>query len=131
MDIDFLKKYMPHSEMQVIKRNLPAYTQELERVERQIKAMPRDSQIVTLPPDQIKIGMHYFGGATDIWVYALGNDDFAEAFVCLNGDAENAECGPVYIPEFLRIPIINIDLHWNSDITLKEVMEKVKGKIVG
>lgn len=118
MDMVFLEKFVPYSEMAVIRENLPDYERELERVEAQIRAMPAPHKIASLSPSQIRIGMHYFGGSTDIWIHALEKDGYAEAFVCLNGDAVNAECGPVFIPEFLGIPIINLDLHWDSNITL-------------
>lgn len=127
MDLEFLEKYIPHSEMRVIKGHPEAYRDELERVESQIRAIPALRQIAAFDAGEIRIGMHYFGGATDIWVYALeGDEGYADAFVCLNGDTENAECGSVYIPEFLDIPLMNLDLHWDSSITLKDVMEKVK-----
>lgn len=125
MDIEYLRKFVPHQEMAVIMDNPMAYMAELERVERQIRAMPQPGNL----PDknEIRIGMHYFGGATDFWVYALEPDcEYAEAFVCLNGDAWNAECGPIYIPELLPIALINLDLHWNSQTRLVDVMKRVK-----
>lgn len=125
MDIEYLRRFVPQQEMAVIMDNPMAYIAELERVERQIRAMP---QLGNLPgKDEVKIGMHYFGGATDFWVYALEVDgEYAEAFVCLNGDAWNAECGPIYIPELLPIAIMNLDLHWDSNTRLVDVMERVR-----
>lgn len=129
MDIEYLRKFVPYSEMKAIMDNIGAYESELERVECQIRAMPDPARIGRLKPKEISVGMHYFGGATDFWVYALEADgECAEAFVCLNGDAWNAECGPIYIPELLRIALINLDLHWDSSTKLSDIMKRVKGR---
>lgn len=125
MDIDYLRRFIPNQEMAVIMENIAAYRSELERVERQIRTMPLPENLPA--KDDIRIGMHYFGGATDFWVYALEADgEYAEAFVCLNGDTWNAECGPIYIPELLPIALINLDLHWDSDTRLVDIMQRVR-----
>lgn len=127
MDLDFLRKFIPHSELAVILENPEAYADELEDVEQQIRAMPTPEQLRDAELSDIKIGMHYFGGGTDFWVYALEPDgQYAEAFVCLNGDRMNAETGPIYIPELLPIALINLDLHWDSETRLTDIINRVK-----
>lgn len=127
MDIEFLKKFIPYGEMAVIKENPGAYRDGLERVERQLLSLPTPDDIRGMKLEEIRIGAHYFGGVSDWWIYAVEPDgEYGEAFVCLNGDSWNAELGPIYIPELLPISLINLDLHWKDDITLKDIMEKVK-----
>lgn len=127
MNMAFLEKFIPYSEMAVIRENLEAYADELERVERQLRSLPAADALYGKKPEEIRIWAHYFGGASDWWVYALEpNHEYAETFVCLNGDAWNAEVGPIYIPELLPVNLINLDLHWNDETTLKQVMDKVK-----
>lgn len=126
MDLEFLKKFIPYGELAIIKANPGAFKEELEKVERQLKSLPTPEDIRGKKPEDIRILAHYFGGASDWWIYALEDDEYGEAFVCLNGDSWNAECGPIYIPELLPIEMINIDLHWNDSIKLKDVMAKVK-----
>lgn len=127
MNIEFLKKFIPYSEMAVILDNIDEHRDDLERLESQIRAVPTLEGLRGIPEDEIRVKMHYFGGSTDIWVFALDpSHQYGEAFVCLNGDSWNAETGPIYFGEILPIPLFNLDLHWNSDTRLKEVIDKVK-----
>lgn len=127
MDMEFLKKFIPYSEMAVIRENPEAYASEFERVERQLRSLPAPEALYGKKPEEIRIWAHYFGGASDWWIYALEPDcEYAEAFVCLNGDSWNAENGPIYIPELLPISLVNLDLHWNDETTLKQLMDKVE-----
>ena len=129
MDMEFLKKFIPYGEMADIRENIEAYRDELERAERQLRSLPTPEALHDMDLDKIRIFAHYFGGASDWWVYALEPDhEYAEAFVCLNGDSWNAEAGPIYIPELLPISLINLDLHWNDETTLKRVMDKVQAR---
>lgn len=127
MDLEFLRKFIPYGEMAVIEENPGAYKDGLERLERHLRSLPTPEDILGKKPEELKIGAHYFGGSSDWWIYALELDGaYGEAFVCLNGDSWNAETGPVYIPELLPIGMINIDLHWKAETTLKDVMDKVR-----
>ena len=127
MDRVFLEKFIPYGEMAVIRDNPEAFRDELERVECQLRSLPTPEAIYDKDLDEIRIFAHYFGGASDWWVYALEKDcEYAEAFVCLNRDGWNAEVGPIYIPELLPVNLINLDLHWNDETTLKQVMDRVK-----
>ena len=127
MDMEFLKKFLPYGEMTVITQNPGAFRDELERVERQLRSLPAPEALYGKNPEEIRIYAHYFGGASDWWVYALKPDhEYSEAFVCLNGDTWNAEGSPIYIPELLPVSLINLDLHWNDETTLKQVMDMVE-----
>ncbi len=134
VDYEFLERFVPKLELLVLKETLRGeergpIADSLKRLQRQISAMPSLGAVRYLPLEDIKIGMHYFHGGTDIWLYELDLETLeGEAFVCLNGDSWNAETGPVYLPEYLAIDLMQLDLFWDTRTTLKEVMDKVKGR---
>lgn len=131
---DFLKEYIPAMELAALKEHAEGEEKEhfvelLSEVEKQIRAMPSYGALCEKEAQDINIGMHYFGGATDFWLFELDQEEkIGMAFVCLNGDTWNAEIGSVYIPEIIAIPFLELDLYWNEKTTLKEVMDKVKSE---
>lgn len=129
LDIKHLSKFVPRSQLAVMMENIGLYRDELARLQSQIKACPMPQMVWGSDPAEIQIYLHYFGGATDLWVYGIeDNLVYGEAFVCLNGDAQNAETGPIRIAELLPIAMLNIDLYWDDATTLEQVMEKVRGQ---
>lgn len=46
----------------------------------------------------------------------------AFGFTCLGGDMGNAELGYVSIPEIVATNRLELDLYWNDEKTLKDVM---------
>lgn len=129
----FLEKFIPTFEMEVLRESLRGeegkYFAMLTKLKRQIYAVPRLGETENIDPENIRIWMHYFYGATDIWVYELDIKTLeSTAFVCLNGDTENAECGPVFLPEYIGINIMQIDLYWDTETTLKQVIDSVRIK---
>lgn len=131
---NFLEKYIPGLELAALKEHLEGEEKEhfvelLDHVEKQIKAMPKLYELAEKYPQEITVGMHYFGGATDFWIYELDpKEQIGMAFVCLNGDTWNAENGEVYIPEILQIPFLELDLYWDDKTVLDDIMKKVKGE---
>ncbi len=130
---DFLKDYIPPMELAALKEHAQGEEKEhfvelLSEVEQQIKTMPPYGALSEKEAKDIPIGMHYFGGATDFWIFELDREDkIGMAFVCLNGDIDNAEIGSVYIPEILGIRFMELDLYWNEKTTLANVWKQVKG----
>lgn len=130
---DFLKDYIPPLELACLKEHAQGEEKEhfvelLSEVEKQIKAMPNYGALCEKEAQDIPIGMHYFGGATDFWIFELDPEEkIGTAFVCLNGDEWNAEIGSVYIPEILGIRFLELDLYWDEKTTLADVWKKVKG----
>ena len=130
---NFLEKYIPRLELVALKEHIEGEEKEhfielLSRVEKQIKAMPKIYTTSEKEARNITIGMHYFGGATDYWIYELKQDTLeGYGYVCLFGMYENAELGYVYIPENLQIPFIELDLYWDDKKTLLPIMEKIQG----
>lgn len=79
MDMEFLKKIILYGEMGGIRDNLDAFRAELERVERQLRSLPAPETLYGKNPEEIRIYAHYFGGASDWWLYALEPDcEYAE-----------------------------------------------------
>lgn len=74
MDIEFLKNFIPYGEMAVIQAYPEAYMDELERVERQLRSCPEPLAIYGKELEEVRVYAHYFGGASDWWVYALEPD---------------------------------------------------------
>lgn len=129
---NFLEKYIPRLELMALKEHAEGEEKEhfielLDHVEKQIKAMPKIYSTSEKEAKDITVGMHYFGGATDYWIYELNPDTLeGYAYVCLFGMYENAELGYVYIPEILQIPFIELDLYWDDKKTLLPIMERVQ-----
>lgn len=130
----FLREYIPHCELEALKEHAGGEEKEhfielLAKVEKQIKNMPKLYDLADKYAPEITVGMHYFGGATDFWLYELDPEEkIGMAFVCLNGDIWNAELGPVYIPEILEIPFLELDLYWNDKTSIDSIIKKVKGE---
>ncbi len=130
---EFLKNYIPPMELAALKEHAKGEEKEhfaklLGEVEKKIKSMPKMYDLAEKEAADISIGMHYFGGANDFWIFELDQEEkIGMAFVCLNGDTWNAEIGSVYIPEILDISFLELDLYWNEKTTLAEVWKKVKG----
>ena len=129
---NFLEKYIPRLELVALKEHAEGeekdhFIELLDHVEKQIKAMPQILEYSEKKAKDITIGMHYFGGATDYWIYELDQDTLEGfGYVCLFGMYENAELGSVYIPEILQIPFIELDLYWDDKKTLLPIMEKIQ-----
>jgi hypothetical protein len=72
-------------------------------------------------------------GATSMYLYEKMEDEgegMYMAFVCLNGDRQCAECGPIYIPEIQAIkrPLgmtFEVDIYFTPQ-NLEEVINKIK-----
>lgn len=131
---NFLKEYIPPMELAALKEHAKGEEKEhfinlLSGIEKQINSMPSYGALCEKEAQDITIGMHYFGGATNFWIFELDQEEkIVMAFVCLSGDTWNAEIGSVYVPEILEISFLELDLYWNERTTLKEVMDEVKNR---
>lgn len=129
----FLEKFIPHLELMALKEHAKGEEKEhfidlLNHVEKQIKAMPKIYEMSKKEVKDVTVGMHYFGGGTDYWIYELDQKTLEGfGFVCLFGMTENAELGYVSIPEIMEIPFIELDLYWDEKQSLKAIMDKVDG----
>lgn len=126
--INFLQNYIPKMELHTLVSGVRKngensfFAEKLKNIEKTIKAVPPLYANEELGRDA-PIKLHYFGGATDIWLSNLDRET-GEGFgyTCLNGDTENAEFGYVSIPEILKIPFLELDLHWNDQTTFRQVI---------
>lgn len=126
-NIGFLKRYLPKSELASLMHSVRGEEGEyfvnlLKSMEQTIKAVPPLYDNEHLGTDA-RVRLHYFGGANDIWVTELDHDTGeAFGFTCLGGDMGNAELGYVSIPEIVATNRLELDLYWNDEKTLKDVM---------
>lgn len=135
-DLDYLSKFIPSMELAALKEHLKGEEKEhfvdlLDDLEKTIKSMPglydeeAEKQGLDAP-----ILLHYFFGGSDWWFSRYDPEDqVAFGFVRLGGMGDCAELGYSHIPEILRDvhhgPFqVELDLYWNKETTLREVMEK-------
>lgn len=129
--INFLQNYIPKMELRTLvsgvrKNGKDSFIAEkLKDIEKAIKAMPPIYTNEHLGKDA-PIKLHYFGGATDIWLSELDREN-REGFglTCLNGDTECAELGYVSIAEIISTPFLELDLYWNDKTTFKDVLREM------
>lgn len=139
IDVEFLKKYVPESELKSLLQSTKGeegeYFEELlQDLIAKIKNMPPLYANEKLGLDAI-VKLHYFIQQTDFWITELNQEDrLGFGYICLNGDTQNAELGYISIPEILSIgdnnpylkSLVQLDLHWQEK-TLKEIINEVKG----
>lgn len=126
-NIGFLKQYLPKSELASLMHSARGEEGEyfvslLKSTEQAIRAVPPLYANEHLGTDA-RVRLHYFGGAHDIWITELDHETGeAFGFTCLGGDWDNAELGYVSIPEIVATDRLELDLYWNDEKTLKDVM---------
>lgn len=126
--INFLQNYIPKMELRTLVSGVRKngkdsfFAEKLKGIEKMIKSVPPIYANEHLGEDA-PIKLHYFGGATDIWLSELDRET-GEGFgyTCLNGDVHNAEFGYVSIPEIITIPFLELDLYWNDQTTFRQVI---------
>jgi len=123
----FWKNYIPAPELKAIEEGLDGeegkYFQDLlKNLRARIEQIPRLYE--TEHEGKTAIArLHYFAGGTDIFITEL-NPETGEAFgyTCLNGDRENAELGYISLPELVSIDIMQLDLHFDDNITIQDII---------
>lgn len=126
-NIGFLKRYLPQSELASLMHSARGEEGEyfvslLKSTEQAIRSVPPLYASENLGADA-RVRLHYFGGAHDIWITEL-DQETGEAFgyTCIGGDFDNAELGYVSIPEIVATDRLELDLYWNDEKTLKDIM---------
>lgn len=126
-NIGFLKRYLPRVELASLMQGAKGeeceyFVSLLNNTERAIRAVPPLYTNEHLGTDA-RVRLHYFGGSHDIWITELDHETGeAFGFTCLGGDMGNAELGYVSIPEIVATNRLELDLYWNDEKTLKDVM---------
>jgi len=104
---------IPYNQLAVTKKNLHAFTAEIERLETLLEKCPRLKE--TDGMKEHPAIFHYFYGSTDMYVCEYDQEEsLMFGFVILNGDLQNAEWGYISLAEILPIPIMNIDYHFEG-----------------
>jgi hypothetical protein len=108
---------IPHGQYAATVEHIEAFEEALERLEEQLKKCPKlratDGMNRTLVREHPAI-LHYFCGATDIYICEFDGEDTMFGFTILNGDLDNAEWGYTSLSEITGIPIMNIDYHFEE-----------------
>lgn len=128
MDLQFLRKYVPLSELSLLCAQMDGeegefFRELLEETEAKIRAVPplyANEELGKKAP----VALHYFGGASDYWITELDQETGdAFGFACVNGDWDSAELGYVSIPEIVATNLFKLDLYWDDTTTLVDVMK--------
>lgn len=125
----FMKPFMPTGEWKVVRDSMKGeegqyFIDMMVNLMALIKKMPK-SYATDGQGERAIAYLHYFGGATDIWVTESPDDpteDNAFGFTILNGDKQNAEMGAQYLPEIVSAGL-ELDLHWKP-ISIEKVKQE-------
>lgn len=118
-----LRRFMPPSQrafvMEAIRENAEeGYLENVvERLEREVAAIPALRSTSKLPEEAMTIYAHFFGGDTDMYITEFDGKETAYGYVILEGDTQNAEWGNIHLPEIHKakrglFPAIEMDFHW-------------------
>jgi hypothetical protein len=103
---------IPYGQLQVTRQHPDAYAEPLERLTKAIQNIP--SIGATGGMKEHPAILHYFIGATDIFVTEYDGKDEMFGFTILNGDYEMAEFGYISLAELRRISRMNLDYYWEG-----------------
>jgi hypothetical protein len=105
---------IPYSQLEVTQQNPDAYAEPIERLTRVLAAIPTigvtDGMNRTLVREHPAV-LHYFAGATDIFICEYDGKDEMFGFSILNGDYEMAEFGYIGLSEIRHIAVLNLDYY--------------------
>lgn len=128
--LTLLLKYMPRNEVLGLYMNCidgseqEFFREKIIETARIIKSAPPLGSQEALG-DNAKVFLHYFGGASDIWITELDRETGeAYGYSCLTGDYLDAELGYVYIPEFRDS--LELDLYWDDETTIGDVIKMAR-----
>jgi hypothetical protein len=129
--IDSLRSILPHQQARIIAELLRGEEGEyfhdlLLQLSIDLKDAPKLYSTDSMG-DSAPVYFHYFNSSSDWWITEIEFSDGrtqAMGFVCLNGWADCAEFGSIYLPEILRHPATELDLHWDRRTTLRSVKKE-------
>jgi hypothetical protein len=101
-----------YSQLQVTRKNPDAFAEPIARLTNAAGTIPKIGD--TDGMKEHPAVLHYFCGATDIFICEYNGQDEMFGFSILNGDYEMAEFGYISLAELKRIPIMNLDYYWEE-----------------
>ena len=128
--LELVRPFVPEGQFDIIKYNC---SNGEEREFFREKVRETALKIISVPEAEDggneHAALHYFhGSGTDIWIKDIDarNDEYF-GFTCLNGDWEMAEYGYGSLSELMRIPGMELDLHFDGrKKTLEEIIDENK-----
>jgi hypothetical protein len=103
---------IPYSQLEVTRQNPDAYAEPIERLTHAIRNIPGIGQTDGLK--EHPAALHYFAGATDIFICEYDGSNEMFGFTILNGDYEMAEFGYIGLSEIRHIAVLNLDYYWEE-----------------
>jgi hypothetical protein len=103
---------IPYSQLEVTRQNPAAYAEPIERLTRALAAIPAIG--ATDGMKEHPAILHYFAGATDIFIREYDGRNEMFGFTILNGDYEMAEYGYIGLSEIRHIAVLNLDYYWDE-----------------
>jgi hypothetical protein len=103
---------IPYSQLLVTKQNPDDFAEPIDRLGRIIPAIPKIGATDGMSEHPAKL--HYFFGATDIFICEYDGKDEMFGFNILNGDYEMAEFGYTSLSQIRHIPMMNLDYYWEE-----------------
>jgi hypothetical protein len=103
---------IPYSQLEVTQQNPAAYAEPIERLIRALASIPAIG--ATDRMQEHPAVLHYFTGATDIFICEYDGSNEMFGFIILNGDYEMAEYGYIGLSEIRHIAVLNLDYYWDE-----------------
>jgi hypothetical protein len=100
---------IPYSQLEVTQQNPDAYAEPIERLTRVLASIPAIGATDSMK--EHPAALHYFAGATDIFIREYDGNNEMFGFTILNGDYEMAEYGYIALSEIRRIAVMNLDYY--------------------
>lgn len=122
--IQTLEKYSPKEYKEIIAK--------LDKIGKAIDKMPKFHDITEAPAEEIKVTLHYSDklNGCDWYLATLNPNEYWEmpsfGFACLHNWYDCAELGSIHIPQILQMQTAELDLDWDMNTTLRQVMDKYK-----
>jgi hypothetical protein len=98
--------------LEVTQQNPDAYAEPIEQLTRVLASIPAIG--ATDGMKEHPAALHYFAGATDIFICEYDGNNEMFGFTIFNGDYEMAEYGYIALSEIRRIAVMNLDYYWDE-----------------
>jgi len=103
---------MPIGQFTVAIKNFPEFADAINRLEIALEKCPKIGETDKL--EEHPATFHYFSESTDIYVCEFDQKDLMFGYTILGGDFEYSEWGYFGLKELRKIPLLNIDYHFNE-----------------
>jgi len=103
---------IPTEQLKVTVGNFLEFTDAINRLEIALEKCPKIGETNKL--EEHPAIFHYFSECTDIYVCEFNRKDLMFGYAILGGGLDDSEWGYLSLIELKKIPLINIDFHFNE-----------------